>query len=168
MVIPPFNRNPYNGYINPYYWVDDHPLLYGNNGSLDPGTYNEVKLIQSLQVARGWFMLFMVTKSSGFSGLGWSWVMKFLNIEAKWDTVFTNHIPPGKWMAQLACIGIGLSWPLSKQPLWELRHLLSLRCISTGAGFVQQYWFLRIPNINHPSIESQCRDSWSQPMNYWW
>ncbi len=35
MVIPPFNRNPYNGYINPYYWVDDHPLLCGNNGSLD-------------------------------------------------------------------------------------------------------------------------------------
>ena len=29
----------HNGYINPYYWVDDHPLLYGNNGSLDPGTY---------------------------------------------------------------------------------------------------------------------------------
>ena len=40
MVIPPFNRNPYNGYINPYYWVDDHSLLYGNNGSLDPGTYS--------------------------------------------------------------------------------------------------------------------------------
>ena len=40
MVIPPFNGNPYNGYINPYYWVDDHPQLYGNNGSLiDPGTY---------------------------------------------------------------------------------------------------------------------------------
>ena len=33
MVIPPFNGNPYNGCINPYYWVDDHPLLYGNNGS---------------------------------------------------------------------------------------------------------------------------------------
>ena len=29
---------PYNGYIKPYYWVDDHPLLYGNNGGLDPGT----------------------------------------------------------------------------------------------------------------------------------
>ncbi len=29
---PTFNRDPYNGYINPYYWVDDHPLLYGNNG----------------------------------------------------------------------------------------------------------------------------------------
>ena len=25
--------------INPYYGVDDHPLLYGNNGSLDPSTY---------------------------------------------------------------------------------------------------------------------------------
>ena len=39
---PTFNRNPYNGYINPYYWVDDHPLLYGNNGSLDPGTCNSL------------------------------------------------------------------------------------------------------------------------------
>ena len=27
------------GFINPYYWVDDHPLLYGNNGSLDPSTF---------------------------------------------------------------------------------------------------------------------------------
>ena len=36
---PTSNRNPYNGYINPYYWVDDHPLSYGNNGSLDPSTY---------------------------------------------------------------------------------------------------------------------------------
>ena len=33
MVIQPLIGNPYNGYINPYYWVDDHPLLYGNNGS---------------------------------------------------------------------------------------------------------------------------------------
>ena len=31
--IPPLIGNPYNGYINPYYWVDDHPLLYGNHGS---------------------------------------------------------------------------------------------------------------------------------------
>ena len=29
----------YNGYISPYYWVDDNPLLYGNNGSLDPSTF---------------------------------------------------------------------------------------------------------------------------------
>ena len=27
------------GILSPYYWVDDHPLLYGNNGSLDPGAY---------------------------------------------------------------------------------------------------------------------------------
>ena len=25
--IPPFNRNPYNGYINPYYWVE-FPIPY--------------------------------------------------------------------------------------------------------------------------------------------
>ena len=37
-LIPPLIGNPYNGYINPYYWVDDHPLLYRNNGSLDPDT----------------------------------------------------------------------------------------------------------------------------------
>ncbi len=38
--LQPLIGNPYNyEYINPYYWVDDHPLLYGNNGSLDPGTY---------------------------------------------------------------------------------------------------------------------------------
>ena len=31
--------NPYNGYINPYYWVDEVIPLYGNNGSLDPSAY---------------------------------------------------------------------------------------------------------------------------------
>ena len=39
MVIPLLIGNPYNGYINPYYWVDDRPVLDGNNGSLDPSTY---------------------------------------------------------------------------------------------------------------------------------
>ena len=38
MVIQPLIGNPCNGYINPYYWVDDHPLLYENNGSLAPST----------------------------------------------------------------------------------------------------------------------------------
>ena len=27
--------NPYNGYINPYYWIDEF-FPYGNSGSLDP------------------------------------------------------------------------------------------------------------------------------------
>ena len=36
---PTFNRNPYNWNIKPYYWVDDHPLLYGKNGSLEPSTF---------------------------------------------------------------------------------------------------------------------------------
>ena len=43
MVIQPLIGNPYNGYINPYYWVDDHPLLYGNNVSLDPSTHGSKK-----------------------------------------------------------------------------------------------------------------------------
>ena len=28
--LQPLIGNPYNGFFNPYYWVDDHPLLYGN------------------------------------------------------------------------------------------------------------------------------------------
>ena len=39
--LQPLIGNPYNGYINLYYWVDDHPLLYGNLGSLDPSTYGK-------------------------------------------------------------------------------------------------------------------------------
>ena len=39
--LQPLIGNPYNGDKNPYYWVDDHPLLYGNNVSLDPSTYRE-------------------------------------------------------------------------------------------------------------------------------
>ena len=31
------DRDP--GYIDPYYWVHDHPLSYRNNGSLDPSTH---------------------------------------------------------------------------------------------------------------------------------
>ena len=47
MVIQPLIGNPYIGYIKPYYWVDDHPLLYGNNGSLDPSTYIYIYCLRS-------------------------------------------------------------------------------------------------------------------------
>ena len=50
MVIQPLIGNPYNGYINPYYWVDDHPLLFGNIGSLDPSTYR----YQSFSIRTVW------------------------------------------------------------------------------------------------------------------
>ena len=48
-----FNRNPYNGYKNPEFWVDDHPLLYGNNGSVDPSTNEHKTLCFSLPVLGG-------------------------------------------------------------------------------------------------------------------
>ena len=44
-ILAPLIGNPYNGYVKPYYWVDDHPLLYGNSGSLDPGTYDPINLL---------------------------------------------------------------------------------------------------------------------------
>ncbi len=38
---PTFNRNPYNGYINPYYWVDEFIPYYMEISweLIDPGTY---------------------------------------------------------------------------------------------------------------------------------
>ncbi len=45
---PTFYSNPYNEYRNPYYWVDDHPLLYGNNGSLDPSTCPNVQCLHAI------------------------------------------------------------------------------------------------------------------------
>ena len=45
MVIPPLIGILINGYINPYYWVDDHPLLYGDNRSLDPSTHDDFQVL---------------------------------------------------------------------------------------------------------------------------
>ncbi len=38
---PTFNRNPSNGYINPYFGLMTIPYYMEINGSLDPGTYKE-------------------------------------------------------------------------------------------------------------------------------
>ena len=56
MVIPPLIGNPYNWYIKPYHKVDDHPLLYGNNGSLDPGTHENYfkSTFQMFHLAEYW------------------------------------------------------------------------------------------------------------------
>ena len=51
MVIPPLIGNPYNGYVNPYDRVDDHPLLYGTNRSLDPGTHVAIHLSKYTRVS---------------------------------------------------------------------------------------------------------------------
>lgn len=38
---PANDGNPYNRYVNPY-WVDEFIFYYmGNNGNLDPGTFEE-------------------------------------------------------------------------------------------------------------------------------
>ena len=45
MVIPPWIGNPYNGYINPYYWVE-FPIPYYMEMSwelIDPGAYKYIK-----------------------------------------------------------------------------------------------------------------------------
>ena len=77
MVIPPLIGNPYNGYINPCYLVDDHPLLYGNNGSLDPGTLGYIQYHSSSSLDRSAnrrnshrYHPFWKTAEMGFSDLG--------------------------------------------------------------------------------------------------
>ena len=74
---PTFNRNPYNGYINPYYWVDDRPLLYGNNGSLDPGTYKYHTPHPPLEFKIHWKMNMEWTKKRRFGRWFsfWIWVI---------------------------------------------------------------------------------------------
>ena len=37
---PSRNRNPYNGYLTPYQWLDDHPLLWETKPCFDHRTYN--------------------------------------------------------------------------------------------------------------------------------
>ena len=74
MVIPPLIGHPYNGYINPYYWVDDHPLTQGTNGSLDPSTCKGWWLIDLSEHHAGTLKFL---KSIGFlpnwSMFNWSW-----------------------------------------------------------------------------------------------
>ena len=56
VVFPPLIWNPYNWYIKPY-WVDDHPLLYGNNGSLDPSSNDHgSKPTHDIPLNPGWLM----------------------------------------------------------------------------------------------------------------
>ncbi len=64
---PTFNRNPYNGYINPYYWVDDYPLLYGNNRTppllLHPPLHLWSLLVAPPSIAtKGWIPLRKIRK----------------------------------------------------------------------------------------------------------
>ena len=71
MAIPPLIGNPYNGYINPYYWVDDHPPLYGNNGSLDPSTYIQHCYISFSKKKRVILMICAPAGTSHFRLCGW-------------------------------------------------------------------------------------------------
>ncbi len=66
---PTFNSNPYNGYINPYYWVDDHPLLYGNNGRLDPGTYRKKRPEMASRTWKTMFFLDFLISGPFFSAV---------------------------------------------------------------------------------------------------
>ena len=52
----------FHGYINPYYWVDDHPLLYGNNASWSTLTHvlNE-SVAWDLPVAQKYEGILLVT-----------------------------------------------------------------------------------------------------------
>ena len=66
---PTFNResgNSYNGYINPYGRVDDHPLLYGNSVSLDPSTHVQRQTFGSVvEVSNS----FLFSKGRNFNSL---------------------------------------------------------------------------------------------------
>ena len=113
---PTFNRNPYNGYIKPYYWVDDHPLLYGNNGSLDPSIYtwivwpiqnsghhqdyfrigNPYKPLFPLDPKHGWlenplnFGMVFTRKHMDFT-----WWLAYRTLRSLWEIL---HFPLSSWI----------------------------------------------------------------------
>ena len=95
MVIQPLIGNPYNGYINPYYWVDDHPRLYGNNGSLDPSTYNTSRKFNSeFTPEKRWledkpFLLGPGTFSGAFA----------VKLRGSISNIFL-HLPPARMLAR--------------------------------------------------------------------
>ena len=104
MVIQPLIRNPYSGYINPYYWVDDHPLLYGNNGSLDPGTHEEARNAwkchnKTLLNPDAWFVgeppnqVLVFTKAC-LRNIHRSWCLTYMTLFSS-ETVFFAQLPNG-------------------------------------------------------------------------
>ena len=108
MVIQPLIGNPYNGYVNPYYWVDDHPLLYGNNGSLDPSTYNIIhpgSLTASLPLKNdGWKTSLSFWVQVPFQGL------LLLNFGGVYQTYFCIYPQPGCWLVttRITFLGSGI------------------------------------------------------------
>ena len=84
MAIPPLIGNPYNGYINPYYWVDDHPLLYGNNGSWSTLAHQHLS-----------YELFQILRTQGSSSRSPKCKLLFsLRHFGSWNNLFTRyHLP---------------------------------------------------------------------------
>ncbi len=74
MVIQPLIGNPYIGYIKPYYWVDDHPLLYGNNGSLDPSTYIYIYIVfEAISLISNYPRVAMIHRPKGLMSMLMKW-----------------------------------------------------------------------------------------------
>ena len=99
MVIQPLIGNPCNGYINPYYKVDDHPLLYGNNGSLDPSTF------ESLPPTYNWghWKGFIRTRHPRLDilALGFGWLPKKRGHPKITSQTSTFYINGKNWMSFL-------------------------------------------------------------------
>ena len=111
MVIQPLIGNPYNGYINPYYWVDDHPLLYGNNGSLDPGTFRE----------NGHPGSWMLRTHSPVFGCFWGWGFPYIG------RIHTAYIGEYLYFRYLKCLV--MRWTLPIKLIYRRKH------VATVSGF---------------------------------
>ena len=63
-----FHRNLNSGYINPYYWVDHHPILYGNNGSLRPWhIYKEYEIAIMSTSVHAWCVYLWLSSISEYT-----------------------------------------------------------------------------------------------------
>ena len=86
-LIPSLIGNPYNGYINPYYWVDEFiPYDVEKNGSLDPGTYGYV----SMYIWSG--LLFAVCKLK--HPVQWCQPVQCISLQKNIREILVDFLPP--------------------------------------------------------------------------
>ena len=113
---PTFNRNPYNGYINPYYCVDDHPLLYGNNGNWSTRSH----------ICLRWFQL---------------QTLKYVLLKRKQRPF--NNVPggwtPGTYREQLANHAGKITWAAIKTREWHFIFLMVFEIIPISLGSIMPH-----------------------------
>ena len=143
MVIQPLIGNPYNGYINPYYWVDDHPLLYGNNGSWSTRSHIWRQVATE---AQEFFHMVTTVRRIGQQHI----VLRHL--ESLHHVASTSHHPIlSLWKIRF---GHGPLWQQHRNPGWKIDRLNAILIFSSIGN--QR----NVPPTDDYVIETMVKEAW--------